>query len=106
MLAIRLTPSIEKRLDRLAKKTGRTKTYYAREALLAFLQDMEDIESAELEFREIAAGRSRKYSLEEMLKDNGLELDVDRKGAPKLRETRSANKKAPASVPRRKNYAA
>jgi len=29
MLAIRLPANIEKRLDRLAKRTGRTKTYYA-----------------------------------------------------------------------------
>ena len=33
MLAIRLPANIEKRLDRLAKRTGRTKTYYAREAI-------------------------------------------------------------------------
>ena len=32
MLAIRLPATIEKRLERLAKRTGRTKTYYAREA--------------------------------------------------------------------------
>jgi len=34
MLALRLPPDIEKRLDALAKKTGRTKSYYAREAIL------------------------------------------------------------------------
>jgi RHH-type rel operon transcriptional repressor/antitoxin RelB len=106
MLAIRLTPSIEKRLDRLAKKTGRTKTHYARQAILAYLQDMEDIAAAEQEFREIAADRTRKHSLKGMLKANGLEIDVDRKGAPKLRRARLAIKKAPAAVSRRKNYAA
>ena len=42
MLAIRLQPDIEKRLDRLAKKTGRTKTFYAREAILQHLEDLED----------------------------------------------------------------
>jgi len=42
MLAIRLTPDIEKRLDALAKKTGRSKTYYAREAILEYLEDLED----------------------------------------------------------------
>ena len=41
MLAIRLDADIEDRLDRLAKKTGRTKTYYAREAILEHLEDME-----------------------------------------------------------------
>lgn len=42
MLAIRIPQDIETRLQRLAKKTGRTKTYYAREALLRFIEDMED----------------------------------------------------------------
>lgn len=43
MLAIRLDPEIENRLELLAKKTGRTKTFYAREAILAHLEDLEDI---------------------------------------------------------------
>jgi RHH-type rel operon transcriptional repressor/antitoxin RelB len=42
MLAIRLTPDIEKRLEALAKKTGRSKTYYAREAIQEHLGDLED----------------------------------------------------------------
>jgi RHH-type rel operon transcriptional repressor/antitoxin RelB len=42
MLAIRLDPEIESRLERLAKKTGRTKTFYAREAILTHLEDLED----------------------------------------------------------------
>lgn len=43
MLAIRLAPEIEKRLEILAKRTGRTKTFYAREAILEHLADLEDI---------------------------------------------------------------
>ncbi len=42
MLAIRLQSEIEERLERLAKRTGRTKTYYAREAILDHLDDLED----------------------------------------------------------------
>ena len=42
MPAIRLDPEIEARLERLARKTGRTKTYYAREAILEHLEDLED----------------------------------------------------------------
>ncbi|WP_027184838.1 type II toxin-antitoxin system RelB family antitoxin [Desulfovibrio inopinatus] len=34
--------SYEQRLENLAKKTGRTKTFYAREAILAHLEDLED----------------------------------------------------------------
>jgi len=43
MLAIRLDSDIEARLERLAVKTGRTKTFYAREAILEHLDDLEDI---------------------------------------------------------------
>jgi RHH-type rel operon transcriptional repressor/antitoxin RelB len=43
MLAIRLPDEIEKRLDILAKKTGRTKTYYVREAVIDHLEELEDI---------------------------------------------------------------
>ena len=43
MLAIRLPAKIEKRLTTLAKRTGRTKTYYATEAILKYMDDLEDI---------------------------------------------------------------
>ena len=42
MLALRLPNDLEKRLDALAKKTGRSKSYYARLAIEEFLQDQED----------------------------------------------------------------
>ena len=43
MLAVRLPEELEKRLGVLAKKTGRTKTYYVREAVIGHLEDLEDI---------------------------------------------------------------
>jgi len=42
MLALRLPPEIEQRLDTLAKKTGRSKSYYAREAILRHFEGIED----------------------------------------------------------------
>jgi RHH-type rel operon transcriptional repressor/antitoxin RelB len=47
MLALRLPPEIEQRLDALARKTGRTKSFYAREAILRHLEDIEDVYLAE-----------------------------------------------------------
>jgi RHH-type rel operon transcriptional repressor/antitoxin RelB len=73
MLAIRLPENVEKRLDRLAKRTGRTKTYYAREAVLRHLADLEDIYLAEAALEEIRAGRSRTIPLESAMKKHGLE---------------------------------
>lgn len=42
MLAIRLPKDIEARLAALATKTGRTKTFYAKEAILEYMDKMED----------------------------------------------------------------
>ncbi len=42
MLSIRLDPDIERRLSELAKRTGRTKTYYARELIESNIEDLED----------------------------------------------------------------
>ena len=47
MLAVRLDAETEGRLDRLAARTGRTKTFYARAAIHAHLDDLEDYYLAE-----------------------------------------------------------
>ena len=47
MLAVRLDSETESRLERLASRTGRTKTFYAREAIMAHLDDLEDFYLAE-----------------------------------------------------------
>lgn len=47
MLALRLPAEIEERLDDLARRTGRTKSFYAREAILEHLEDLEDLYLAE-----------------------------------------------------------
>jgi RHH-type rel operon transcriptional repressor/antitoxin RelB len=51
MLAIRLPKDIEDRLSRLAEESGRTKTALAREALLEFMDDLEDYYLAEARAR-------------------------------------------------------
>ena len=73
MLAIRLPEKIEKRLARLAKRTGRTKTYYAREAILQHLEDLEDIYLAERRLEAIESGRVKTIPLEEVMRQHGLE---------------------------------
>jgi RHH-type transcriptional regulator, rel operon repressor / antitoxin RelB len=42
MLTVRLPPSLEKRLHAVARKTGKTKTAYARDAILKQIEDIED----------------------------------------------------------------
>ena len=72
MLAIRLPIEIEKRLDALAKETGRTKTFYARQAILEHLDDLEDIYIAEKRLAEIHAGRVKTIPLEEVMREYGM----------------------------------
>lgn len=42
MLGVRLEAELEARLERLAKQTGRSKSYYAKLAIQQFLEDRED----------------------------------------------------------------
>ena len=60
MLALRLPTDIEQRLAALAKKTGRTKSFYAREAILRHIEDLEDHHLA----RRRLARRAPRVSLE------------------------------------------
>ena len=62
MLVLRLPPEIELRLEKLARRTGRTKSFYAREAILAHLDDLEDAYAAK---RRLRPGRAR-IGLEEL----------------------------------------
>lgn len=68
MLAIRLPEDIENRLAALAAKTGRTKTFYAKEAILEHLDDMED--------KYLAINRlenpSRRWTLDDLEQDSDL----------------------------------
>ena len=73
MLAIRLPADIEERLEHLAKATGRTKTFYAREAILQHLEDLEDLYLAEQRLIESREGRSRTYTIDEVARNLGLE---------------------------------
>lgn len=68
MLAIRLDPEIENRLEQLAKKTGRTKTFYAREAILEHLEDLEDLYLVQRRLKRPA----KTYSAEEVKGGLGL----------------------------------
>ncbi|RXK84769.1 TraY domain-containing protein [Chlorobaculum sp. 24CR] len=43
MIGIRIPKSVGQRLDILAKRTGRSKTCYIREAIIEHLDDLEDM---------------------------------------------------------------
>lgn len=69
MLSIRLDSDTEQRLERLAATTGRSKSFYVREAILAHLEDMED--------RYIAIQRLERPAKRVPLEDLERELDLE-----------------------------
>lgn len=68
MLTIRLESELENQLNKLAEETGRSKTYFVREAIKNYLQDRSDYLLA-LKRLEEAGPR---VSLEEVERELGL----------------------------------
>lgn len=69
MLAVRLPSDIEERLEKLAHRTGRTKTFYARQAILTHLDELEDTYLALKRLKRPA----KRWKLEEL--EKGLDLE-------------------------------
>jgi RHH-type transcriptional regulator, rel operon repressor / antitoxin RelB len=69
VLTVRLSPKLETRLNKLAKRTGRPKSYFARKALESFLDEQEDylIAVSRLE------NKRPSIPLEEVIKRLGLD---------------------------------
>jgi len=65
MLAIRIPEELEQRLNELARSTKRSKSFYVREAIAAYLEDFEDLAAAESVLERIRTGREEVVSAEE-----------------------------------------
>ena len=72
MLALRLDEKLEERLEKLADKTGRTKTWYARKAIETYLDDIEDAALAAAAYEEDILEGKASSSLEEVRSRLGL----------------------------------
>jgi RHH-type rel operon transcriptional repressor/antitoxin RelB len=70
---IGIPQSLEKRLARLAKGSGRSIDELAREAILQYVEDSEDADAAERILRRVRNGREKTYTLEHVAKRLGLE---------------------------------
>lgn len=73
MLAIELPPEVENRLEKLAAATGKTKLFYAQEAIVEHLNDLEDFYLAQQRLADIQAGHTQTIPLEQVMKQYGLE---------------------------------
>lgn len=72
MLSISVPEEMEIRLEDLAKRTGRTTSFYVQEAILAYLEDIEDLYMAEQVQQRIDSGEERTSSLEDIEARLGL----------------------------------
>lgn len=72
-ISIRLPDEVESRLSELAARTGRSKTFYATEAIVEHIEDLEDLYLAEQRLVDLRAGKSDTVSLDELMKRYGLE---------------------------------
>ena len=72
-VSLRLPDDISSRLQNLAQRTGRSKTFYMIEAIREHLDDLEDLYLAEQRLTANRAGKSQSMPLEEVMKRYGLE---------------------------------
>jgi RHH-type rel operon transcriptional repressor/antitoxin RelB len=72
VLALRLPEDIERRLEALAKWSGRSKSFYAREAILEHLDDLEAAYLSDEILRRVETGQERTYTLDELQRELGL----------------------------------
>jgi len=72
MLALRLPPDIEDRLEALARRTGRSKDDHARDAILEHLESLEDLEVAHQRLTAVQRGESATVPLEDLLSRYGV----------------------------------
>ncbi len=72
MLSVRVPEEVEERLALLAKNTGRSKSFYAREALLAHIDDLEDTYLGEKRLEALRSGKDSVHPLTDLAAEYGL----------------------------------
>ena len=72
-VSLRLPDDVSQRLQQLAERTGRTKTFYMIEAIREHLADLEDLYLAEQRLIDLQAGNSQTVPLEDVMSQYGLE---------------------------------
>lgn len=71
--SVRLPDDVERRLDALAEKTGRTKAFYIREMILNHIDEIEDYYLAADVVERVRKGKERVHSAEEVRNELGLD---------------------------------
>ena len=72
IVGVRVPDEIDERLNNLARVTGRSKSYYIREALIEHLTDLEAVYLADHVKEQIRKGKEKVSPLEDVEKRLGL----------------------------------
>ena len=72
-ISLRLPDDVEARLERLSRRTGRSKTFYMIEAITEKIDDLEDFYLAEEIAGRVRSGKEKVWSLDEVERDLGLD---------------------------------
>lgn len=72
-VSLRLPDDVSRRLQQLADRTGRSKTFYMLEAIREHLDDLEDLYLAEQRLIDLRAGKSETVPLEEVMRRHGMD---------------------------------
>lgn len=73
VIALRISDDLALRLEKLARKTNRNKTFYIKEALIAHIADLEDIYAADEVMERVSLGSEAIVPLEDVLTEYGME---------------------------------
>ncbi|MCK0538881.1 type II toxin-antitoxin system RelB family antitoxin [Alcanivorax quisquiliarum] len=71
--SVRLPDDLDKRLSDLARRTGRSKAFYIREAIEQQIEDLEDYYDAVRISQAVREGKARVVSAEDVWGDLGLD---------------------------------
>ncbi len=71
LLSVRVESELGERLEKLSQETHRTKSFYVKQALMNYIDDLEDIYLAESRLEQLHMGKDRILSSEEFW--NGME---------------------------------
>ena len=71
--SVRFSPEIEERLNRLARETGRAKSFYIRQMVEGSIDDVEDCYLAESVLERIRADKEAVHSSAAVRKELGLD---------------------------------
>jgi len=71
--SIRLDEHLEARLERLARLTGRSKSFYVKQAIEDHIEDLEDVYLAQRVAQRVAEGRERLIPLEDLERELGMD---------------------------------